>query len=928
MANDLQTNLDIIDDFTQRLQVAVIGAEETTAKHEHWVEGTSSEVIQTINGPIKTLRGLIADWDALFQASFDSTIESYDSQFAEKLVEYDNDFLNYLLNIGFEPAEIYQGGITIERRSQTVAYGGVTYYWAGALPFTTTGVFANEADWLIAPIVGGIEIPQISFATGGNLVRKTQSVLGTDGEWYFWTGSFPKTIPVASTLESAGGVGLNKFKLASGHVPVRPMMKILSTAAGYALNAGSFEYGATITSSSQVLPELNTGRIWKWDGPIPKVVDLNSSPASSGGVGENLWNEVVTATGSSGSGITIGATKPTGVGSGHRWFCTTDGRTYVYFADGDSVQWVEESPQNSVFDGLEPRVRESLRRSYAEAGYNVVGTFQAGFTIVNANDVGIDLATGKGFTGPTGPVAAGTDPVSGGFVDVSGALLKDRMPSRTLSQSSYSIKPGMTATQQTAAVQGFIDSFILFGGEAFIDQSAEIDDIGIQIRSGVDVRFSSSAVFTKKPTTKGQYAMVTFSGVTNASVYKPRLIGDKYSHLADAGEWGMGIRVEGPCENVHIYDPVCDEMWGDGIYIGADGEQQYAKSVFIHRPICTKNRRQGISYIGGVARIYNPTCTLTQSADSRFTLTAGPHAGIDIEPNNSDPEIDIKIYDPVTAGNTGEGILCTMFFVSGAKEIRVEVTNHTDDNSKHGFRLLGENALLSGHIKYDGYGCKNRLSALSIDKWLKAPECDVDITMRAKLWGRSSSSTKYGAAYAWNEQSTTNGSVKIKLRCFDTPDKNPIAYHVDPQDVILDIETDNKSATAYIQAEQSSVVCRSVGPEKKRMTLVNVGAFDYFNEFEIDAANANRALGFESSWFKTMRDGDEIKVRVLNVPQLTIQTTAGQASIGGAIVRPDGTTGNFRITAGATPKTVYVTFVKSGPFMLISSFSGGVGAAI
>lgn len=430
MANDLQTNLDIIDDFTQRLQVAVIGAEETTAKHEHWVEGTSSEVIQTINGPIKTLRGLIADWDALFQASFDSTVESYDSQFAEKLVEYDNDFLNYLLNIGFEPAEIYQGGITIERRSQTVAYDGVTHYWAGTLPFTTTGVFVNEADWLIAPIVGGIEIPQITFATGGNLVRKTQSVLGTDGEWYFWTGSFPKTIPVASTLESAGGVGLNKFKLASGHVPVRPMMKILSTAAGFVLNAGSFEYGATITSSSQVLPELNTGRIWKWDGPIPKVVDLNSSPASSGGVGENLWSEVVTATGSSGSGITIGATKPTGVGSGHRWFCTTDGRTYVYFADGDSVQWVEESPQNSVFDGLEPRVRESLRRSYAEAGYNLVdGSFEVGGALVNPNDVLLYEASGKAFSGPAGFVDAGTDPTSGGFVDVSFDGIREQLAS-------------------------------------------------------------------------------------------------------------------------------------------------------------------------------------------------------------------------------------------------------------------------------------------------------------------------------------------------------------------------------------------------------------------------------------------------------------------------------------------------------------------
>lgn len=60
---------------------------------------------------------------------------------------------------------------------------------------------------------------------------------------------------------------------------------------------------------------------------------------------------------------------------------------------------------------------EMYRRSYAEAGYNVVGTFQEGFTYVNANDVGIDLATGKGYTGPAGPIDAGTNPASGGFVD-------------------------------------------------------------------------------------------------------------------------------------------------------------------------------------------------------------------------------------------------------------------------------------------------------------------------------------------------------------------------------------------------------------------------------------------------------------------------------------------------------------------------------
>lgn len=68
------------------------------------------------------------------------------------------------------------------------------------------------------------------------------------------------------------------------------------------------------------------------------------------------------------------------------------------------------------------QVLEALRRSYAEAGYNVVGTFRAGFTYVNANDVGIDETTGKGYTGPAGPVNAGTDPTSGGFIDQSQSL--------------------------------------------------------------------------------------------------------------------------------------------------------------------------------------------------------------------------------------------------------------------------------------------------------------------------------------------------------------------------------------------------------------------------------------------------------------------------------------------------------------------------
>ena len=57
--------------------------------------------------------------------------------------------------------------------------------------------------------------------------------------------------------------------------------------------------------------------------------------------------------------------------------------------------------------------REAIRRSYAEAGYNLVdGSFEAGGTLVNANDVLLQESTGKAFSGTAGTVAAGTNPVT------------------------------------------------------------------------------------------------------------------------------------------------------------------------------------------------------------------------------------------------------------------------------------------------------------------------------------------------------------------------------------------------------------------------------------------------------------------------------------------------------------------------------------
>lgn len=102
---------------------------------------------------------------------------------------------------------------------------------------------------------------------------------------------------------------------------------------------------------------------------------------------------------------------------------------------------------------LTPQIREALRRSYAEAGYNLVdGSFEAGGTLVNANDVLLQERTGKAFSGPAGTVAAVTNPASGGFVDKSGGLLRHE-----LATSASAI-----GNANGGSVQDFIDKYVNF----------------------------------------------------------------------------------------------------------------------------------------------------------------------------------------------------------------------------------------------------------------------------------------------------------------------------------------------------------------------------------------------------------------------------------------------------------------------------------
>ena len=84
-----------------------------------------------------------------------------------------------------------------------------------------------------------------------------------------------------------------------------------------------------------------------------------------------------------------GDTPPTQPKVGATWYCTLDGRNYIWYADADSGQWVESSPQSTADDPhLAGNIFTLWKRSAAEAGYTLVaGSFEEGGTLTSPTDV-------------------------------------------------------------------------------------------------------------------------------------------------------------------------------------------------------------------------------------------------------------------------------------------------------------------------------------------------------------------------------------------------------------------------------------------------------------------------------------------------------------------------------------------------------------
>lgn len=94
-------------------------------------------------------------------------------------------------------------GFTIMVANEIVSYQGKQYYWLGALPKDVPSNSTPESTGGIDKNAWGTAEPaetptefyrKYEFTDGGTVSNQREAVKYTDGFWYIWTGSYPKTI--------------------------------------------------------------------------------------------------------------------------------------------------------------------------------------------------------------------------------------------------------------------------------------------------------------------------------------------------------------------------------------------------------------------------------------------------------------------------------------------------------------------------------------------------------------------------------------------------------------------------------------------------------------------------------------------------------------------------------------------------------------
>lgn len=221
---------------------------------------------------------------------------------------------------------------------------------------------------------------------------------------------------------------------------------------------------------------------------------------------------------------------------------------------------------------------------------------------------------------------------------------------------------------------------------------------GVSVHSNTSIVFQSKSNIVMQPNDKTNYGIINIVNKSNINLYNVKVTGDRYKHLGNKGEWGMGINIIGS-KNINIINPKVTQCWGDGIYIGTRGI--LPENIIISGGIVDDNRRNGISIISGK----DITVKNIVLSNTNGTL---PMSGIDLEPNNSNETlINVNLNNIYSYNNAKNGysINFNSLLKNKNSKISIKINNCKDYYSLYSFFIPGvrnsniTNYRLNGNIE-------------------------------------------------------------------------------------------------------------------------------------------------------------------------------------------------------------------------------------
>lgn len=256
---------------------------------------------------------------------------------------------------------------------------------------------------------------------------------------------------------------------------------------------------------------------------------------------------------------------------------------------------------------------------------------------------------------------------------------------------------GDGTTDDTVKLQAVLNAAV--GRKCYLNRHCRLTATGLAVPSDTQMEFGPEGFLELLPHNTGSYAILSVRDVGDVEIINPRVDGRRDLNSAVTGEFGMGISIRGTTGLVRIINPVANNCWGDGYYIGAS-TQDWCDNVEIENPKAHNNRRQGLSLISAKRLVVN-------GGDLGATTGTAPAAGIDIEPNSPNNHLghirfnNVQTYTNVFGGAAGILVYLSSLGDANGKTIDIEFNNCTDNGSTNAATVIGSKPGLKGRIQFN-----------------------------------------------------------------------------------------------------------------------------------------------------------------------------------------------------------------------------------